>query len=253
MGRACVRESECAAGEGCHFVSPRSSYRRCRTTAGTKSLGQTCGSPAECRSGECFDRDWHIANGANRAACSGACVVSTDCGPDQRCARLVVGNNGTPSDPLDDLVSGYCRTLFETATAVACASDANCADRKDGSDTCETTYGICYKKTAAPGSACTGDAQCPLGGVCSVGPRFPGGYCQTFGCAAGTTSGVNACPGTGSTCAQRGGPDEPISGCYEACTPSDAGNSCSRAGEGYGCMSARVGTPATVCMAGSGT
>ena len=54
------------------------------------------------------------------------------------------------------------------------------------------------------------------------------------------TSGVNACPGTGSTCAQRGGPDEPISGCYEGCTPSDAGNTCSRASAGYACESPRA-------------
>ena len=98
--------------------------------------------------------------------------------------------------------------------------------------------------------------QCPVGGECSVGPRFTGGYCQTFGCAAGATSGVSACPNagsSGSTCAQRGGPDEPISGCYEACTPSDAGNTCSRASAGYACESPRAGTPPSVCLVGSGT
>jgi len=253
MGRECVRESDCAAGEGCRFVGARSSYRVCRATAATKSLGQACASPSECRSGECFDRDWHVGSGDTRAACSGACTVSSDCGADQRCARLVVGNNGTPSDPLDDLVSGYCRTLFEARPALACASDASCVSRQDGSDTCDTTYGVCYKKASAPGTACAADAQCPLGAECSMGPRFAGGYCQTFGCAAGATSGVNACAGTGTTCAQRGGPDEPISGCYEGCTASDAGNTCSRASDGYACESPRVGTPASVCLVGSGT
>ena len=53
------------------------------------------------------------------------------------------------------------------------------------------------------------------------------GYCQTFGCDQAATTGVNACPGTNSICAQRGGPDEPISACYEKCMPTGA--ACSRA------------------------
>jgi hypothetical protein len=252
MGTPCVRESDCAPTEGCRFVGARSNYRVCRATTATKSLGQACGGPAECRSGECFDRNWHVGSGTNRAACSGACTVSSDCGADQRCARLVAGNNGTPNDPLDDVVSGYCRTLFEPAPALACMSDAGCIARQDGSDGCDTTYGLCYKKAAAQGSACAADVQCPLGAECSMGPRFTGGYCQTFGCAVGATSGVNACA-TGSTCAQRGGPDEPISGCYEGCSPGDAGNTCSRASAGYACESPRASDPPSVCLVGSGT
>ena len=197
MGRACVREADCAASEGCRFVGARSSYRVCRATTATKSLGQACGSPRRVPQRRVLRPRLARRSGANRAACSGACTVSSDCGADQRCARLVVGNNGTPNDPLDDLVSGYCRTLFEPTPALACASDANCVARQNGSDGCDTTYGLCFKKAAAPGSACTADAQCPLGGECSMGPRFTGGYCQTFGCVAGATSGVNACPGDG--------------------------------------------------------
>lgn len=253
MGTPCVRESQCAAGQGCRFVGPRSSFRRCQAGAGTKSLGTACTAGSECRSGECFDRDWHVSNGANRAACSGACAVNTDCGPDQHCARLVVGNNGTPSDPLDDAVSGYCRTLFEPTPSLACETDAACVARQNGSDGCDTTYGLCYRKAAVPGSACTMDTQCPLGGECSMGVRFTGGYCQTFGCAAGATSGANACPGAKSACAQRGGPDEPISACYEGCSPGDGGTMCSRPGEGYGCESPMPGTPASVCLVSSGT
>ena len=81
-----------------------------------------------------------------------------------------------------------------------------------------------------PGSACTSETDCPLGADCSVGPRFTGGYCQTFGCDPAATSGLNACLGANSICAQRGGPDEPIAACYEKCTA--GGVACSRAGDG---------------------
>ena len=83
-----------------------------------------------------------------------------------------------------------------------------------------------------------------------MGPRFPGGYCQTFGCDSAATSGVNACPGN-STCAQRGGPDEPISACYEKCVP--GGTACSRASGGYVCESVTPTAQPSVCLVSSGT
>ena len=84
-----------------------------------------------------------------------------------------------------------------------------------------------------------------------LGPRFEGGYCQTFGCDQAATSGVDVCPGTNSTCAQRGGPDEPISSCYEKCTATGA--ACSRASVGYRCESIDTVAPPSVCLVNSGT
>ena len=108
--------------------------------------------------------------------------------------RLVVGNNGSGGDPLDDLVVGYCRTLFAPIAAAGCQSNASCVALQNGSDTCDLAHGLCFKSTAAPGSACTTETDCPIGGECSIGPRFPGGYCQTFGCSPMATSGVDLCP-----------------------------------------------------------
>jgi hypothetical protein len=249
----CLRESACPANEGCVLYGARTSLRVCKA-GGPKSLGAACGNKNECRSGECFDRQWLMPNGSNRAYCSGTCVVNSDCGADQRCARLVVGNNGTPDDPLDDLVSGYCQTLFPPLAA-ECGASADCMARPDGSDTCDTVHGVCYKAAAVPGDACTNDAQCPLAGTCSKGPRFPSGYCQTFGCStAATASGVDLCPGASSTCAQRDGPDEPIAGCYRGCSiVTDAGLTCPRGNEGYGCEPRRPGTPPSICLATGGT
>ena len=116
-----------------------------------------------------------------------------------------------------------------------CGIDSDCVALADGSDTCDAAHGLCYNKTAVPGSPCTTDDGCMLGGICSGGTRFPGGYCQTFGCApnpTGSTPAVDLCAGAGSACVQRGAPDAPIHACYDGCQfGSDAGAlMCLRAG-----------------------
>ena len=108
----CERESECPAGRAARAVRPP--HLDARLPAGGRGQvarrGVHAGN-AECRSGECYDQGFN-AHGAQRTR-SGACGVNSDCSADPRCTRLVVGNNGTPDDPLeDDLVSGYCQTLF---------------------------------------------------------------------------------------------------------------------------------------------
>jgi len=250
-GTVCVREADCQPGQGCVVYGGRTSLRVCRA-GGTKSLGTACGADAECRSKQCVDRDLFVNGGQNRTYCSGFCQVNSDCGPDQTCTRLVVGNNGTSGDPLDDVVVGFCRTLFAPVLGTGCQSDADCVTHQTG-DGCDVAHGLCFKKGAVPGSACATEFDCPVGGDCSIGPRFTGGYCQTFGCDAAATSGVNVCPGTNSICAQRGGPDEPISACYEKCTPGDGGTTCSRASAGYTCESARPGEVPSICLVASGT
>jgi hypothetical protein len=250
-GTPCVREADCPAAQGCTLYGARTTLRICRA-GGAQSLGAACTASSQCRSGECYDRDFHLYGGQNRAYCSGVCNVNSDCGRDQTCARLVVGNNGTPGDPLDDLVAGYCRTLFVAVATTGCGTDAECVGGQNVSaDTCDVAHGLCYRKAALPGSACVTDTDCPVGGECSTGPRFTGGYCQTFGCDPAATSGVNACAGPNSLCAQRGGPDEPISGCYEKCAP--GGGACSRAGAGYTCQPISTATSLTACLVGNGT
>jgi hypothetical protein len=247
-GKACTREADCDAPAGCVFYAGRTGFRVCRATGGTKAMGAACANNADCRSGECYDRNGTQNGGANRTFCSGPCVHNSDCGADQRCARLVVSNNGTPTDPLDDLVSGYCQTLFPPTAAEDCETDANCVARQDGSDTCDVTHGLCYKKSAVSGSPCARDTECMFGGICSTGPRFLGGYCQIFGCQPGATvPAVDTCPGAGSACAIRGGPDEPIGACYEGCTPATP---CSRAN--YSCEPPITGATPSICLSGSG-
>jgi len=247
-GTICQNEAGCPAGQGCVLYGARTALRVCKA-GGTKSLGAPCAAGSECRSGECYDRDFLVAGGQNGTLCSGPCQVNSDCGADQTCARLVVGNNGTAGDPLDDSVVGYCRSLFPSSNA--CSDDNSCVLRNNGSDACDSAHGLCYRRAAAPGSPCTSAYDCPLGGDCSTGPRFAGGYCQTFGCDPAATSGVNACPGTNGQCAQRGGPDEPISACYEKCVP--GGAVCSRASAGYTCEAPTPNALPSICLVASGT
>jgi hypothetical protein len=227
-GTACVRESDCPADQGCIGAGARTHLMICQTTGGTKSTGDKCTKSTECRSGQCYDREFHAD--ANRSFCSAVCGKSSDCGADQRCARIVLNNNGTPADPRDDLVVGICQSLFVPVAASGCQTNADCT--KNGADTCSKTYGLCYKAGAPSGAACTDDVGCELGAVCTIGPRFPGGYCQTFGCAPGAAAGSpDSCPGANATCVQRGS-DEPINACYEGCAQSA---DCSRVKQMYVC------------------
>ncbi|HVU51748.1 MAG TPA: Dickkopf N-terminal cysteine-rich domain-containing protein [Polyangia bacterium] len=225
-GTACAREADCPADQGCVSVGARTRLQTCQAAAGKKSTGDACTNGSECRSGHCYDRDFH--ENPDHGYCSATCGKSSDCGADQRCARIVLNNNGTPADPRDDLVVGLCQALF--AAAGGCTSNADCT--ANGADTCSTKYGLCYKAGAPSGAPCTDDVGCDLGAVCTTGARFPGGYCQTFGCAPDAAPGsVDSCPGAHPTCVQRGS-DEPINACYEGCVRS---GDCSRVAQMYAC------------------
>ncbi|HXI57226.1 MAG TPA: hypothetical protein VNO55_14255 [Polyangia bacterium] len=225
----CKAESECPAGQGCRVLGPRTALQICKP-GGTKTVGAACASGAECRSGECLDTLFRFPGTASRAACSAVCWKNSDCGPQQRCQREPQSDNGTTQDPLDDIVLGYCRTLLVPAVADACAGDQTCLDRKTG-DSCDLATGLCFTKAALIGAACQTDADCLLGATCEGGPRFPGGACLLSGCQPGVASGVDACPGATSLCAQRAS-DAPVFRCYERCaTAAD----CSRSPAGYRC------------------
>jgi hypothetical protein len=229
-GTACEREADCPADQGCVAYGARTSLMTCQKVGGTKSMGDPCTKGSQCRSGQCFDRDFHADS--NRSFCSGPCGKSSDCGADQRCARVVLSTNGTPADPRDDVVAGLCQSLFVSVAANGCQKNEDCTT--DGADTCSMKYGLCYKAGVASGAPCTGDPSCELGAVCTLGPRFPGGYCQTFGCAPNAAVGsVDRCPGANATCVQRGS-DDPLNACYEGCTRTA---DCSRAAQSFMCES----------------
>jgi hypothetical protein len=257
-GTPCTHESACPSGQGCVSVGSRTASRICKQTGGSTTVGKACTDSTQCLSGACFDQTFAVGGGGNQTFCSSVCTVNSDCGPDQICARLVQNNNGTPNDPTDDVVIGQCQTLFAPLATMGCTSDAACVALNDESDTCDTFHGVCYKKSAVPGSACTMNTGCMLGGVCSTGARFPGGYCQSYGCApspTGSTPNVDLCPGPGSVCVQRGGPDAPLYACYDGCAfGADAGaQTCIRAASGYVCSAPVPGAPANICLGQFGT
>ena len=245
----CVRESDCPAGQGCMPSGARTALYTCQTAPGTKSVGQACAAAAECRSAACYDRQFSLPGATNRAFCSSTCSVNSDCGADQMCVRLVHNNNGTPSDPSDDVVVGICQTLFLPNGAAGCDPTSCAVSVTGGVAACDTVHGLCYNSAALPGSACNSDGDCMLGGVCSTGSRFPHGYCQLYGCSPTAAAGsVDSCPGTGSACVQRGGPDAPLRACYDGCSYADGGDTCLRPADGYFCDAPLPGAPASICL-----
>ena len=157
--------------------------------------------------------------GQNRAYCSGACTVNSDCGPDQRCTRLVVGNNGIggrsarrPRDRLlpDDVRRRRQHRLHQRRGAASRSRTARtAATRRTGS-------AIARRPCPAPPAPARRTARWAANAASGRVSRAA--TARRSAATPAATSGVNACPGN-STCAQRGGPDEPISACYEKCTP----------------------------------
>jgi hypothetical protein len=242
-GMLCATERDCPAGQGCLRVGARTAVRVCKA-GGTKSMGEACTAAGDCRSGECYDREFRNGTANLRAFCSGGCTQNSDCGADQRCVAKVVGNNDTPDDPQDDVVVGYCRSLFASPISVACANSAACVGQGNGADTCHPTYGICYNAAAVVGGPCGSDDACGVGGACAMGPVFAGGGCVLDGCAPTGAAGADLCPGAQSVCSQRAS-DQPIHRCYEGCTTA---GSCSRVAQNYFCAAAQTGQPVSICL-----
>jgi hypothetical protein len=242
----CKREADCPTGQGCVRYGMRTDLLVCKA-GGALSLGAPCTDGTQCRSGECYDRDFrlYVAGGGSRTYCSGICSKNSDCGADQRCVREVIGNNGTPAEPRDDIIVGYCRTLFVSPASAACATDQDCVAAGKGGDSCDVTHGLCYSKNAVIGGACVSDDGCGLGAACETGPTFANGACLLEGCSpTATGSGVDACPGPGAVCSQRAS-DQPLFRCYEGCVKQD---DCTRGAESYFCAAAQPGQPVSICL-----
>jgi hypothetical protein len=259
-GTACTREGACPAGQGCVAAGTRTALTVCKPSSGTLAVGTACMMASDCLSGICYDREFKIHGANNKTFCSAVCTFNSDCGANQVCSRIVQNNNGTPNDPTDDVVGGLCQSLFTPVGVTGCALDSDCVKQANGSDTCDVTHGLCYNKSAVPGSACTSEAGCMIGGVCSTDPHlFPGGYCQLYGCApnpTGTTPSVDLCPGVGSVCLQRGGPDAPLYACYNGCqlgSDASAPLMCLRPSAGYFCVAPSAGAPPSICLGQGGT
>jgi hypothetical protein len=244
-GKVCAKESDCGATEGCvpyGGTTGRTALQVCKP-GGTKATGEKCTADADCRSKLCFDREFQVPATGKRTFCTANCRKNSDCAPDQQCARIVLNNNGTPADPRDDVVTGYCRSLFTPTEAMGCKNDSECTAK--GGTTCDKTHGLCYTAGAKPGATCTTPENCELGATCPTSDDgYPGGYCLSHGCAPGAATGVDSC-GANGVCAQRG-TDAPLNACYEGCATS----ACSRAAESYVCKPATSapGATGTICL-----
>ena len=243
-GTICTSEGACPAGQGCVLYGARTTVRTCKAGAGTKSLGEACTAPAQCRSGECYDRNFGIGSTANRALCSGVCARNSDCAMNQRCVVEVVGNNGTIDDPLDDVVVGDCRSLFSATIGSGVPEQQRLRDPGQGRrhlrpDLRHLLQGerghrrpVCRRRCLRPGP----DLR--------ARPAFARGACVLQGCATRGRDRRRRLPGRGSTCAS-GMSDEPLYRCYEGCATAGG---CSRQADNYFCAPAQTGQSISICL-----
>ncbi len=240
---ACARRPA-PPDQGCVLYGGAPSLRVCRATAARSRWDRRAPGQASAAAASATTATGTSLTAANRAYCSGACTVNSDCGPDQRCVRLVVGNNGTPGRSAGRPGVGLLPHAVRAAAGDWLRHRRRLRRRARTARTAATSCtASAIKKAAVPGSACTARCECPLGGVCSMGPRFAGGYCQTFGCDPAATSGANACPGSRTAPARSAAVPTSRSPAATRAASRDAGSACSRASAGYACESATAGVP----------
>ena len=163
-GTVCVREAMCPAGQGCVLYGGRTSLQdlpRRRHQVGRHGVRGGLRVPQRR-----MLRPRLSTSAAARTAptARAPAQVNSDCGArsalrpagrrQQRLARRSARRPGRRLLP--DAVRADRRRR-------RCTSDASCVARQDGSDTCDVAHGLCYRKAAAPGSACSSASRLPAG------------------------------------------------------------------------------------------
>ncbi len=213
---------DCQSGEACVEVADASTFR----CTAIKENGEACDPEAQenrCRNGFCFDIDFGSEQGGSptNTYCSGFCLTSADCGPQQVCANVLFAEND-PNLDTDDVAVGLCRTQH-VRTGTGCQSAADCTGASTG-DSCDTTTGRCYTAAASWGDTCAEAADCPQGGFCDT--DVPGGLCYLPGC--DPANGNTDCGGGAAACS-----DESLVG---TCLASCASSADCRQGDGFSCV-----------------
>ena len=240
-GTICTRRAPARRGRAACSTARAPRCARARRAA-AKSLGEACTAPAQCRSGECYDRNFsHRQRRQPRALLGRLRARTATAAPNQRCVVEVVGNNGTHRRPArrrrrrllpqpvlgDDRVGlpeqqrlrdpGQGRRHLRpdataSATRRARSSAAPCASRR----------------RLRPGADLRARADVRRAAPACCRAARPAG-----------ATGADVCPGATSTCSQRVS-DEPLYRCYEGCATAGG---CSRQADNYFCAPAQTGQP----------
>ena len=153
-----------------------------------------------------------------RATARASAHVNSDCGPDQRCVRLVVGNNGTIDDPLDDVVVGYCRTLFvPTDQRGAARTSAECVDPGQRRGHLRPDARHLLQGGRGHGGPCAADGALRPGPDLRARAALRGRRLRAAAARPAGATGVDACPGRAARSAASAASDEPLYRCYEGC------------------------------------
>ena len=167
-GTACLRESDCPRTRAASPTACAPAYASAGRPAAPSRLGSACTGNADCRSGECFDRNFD-QYGGQRAVLLGGLRRSTATAARIRLRALGGENNGTP----DRLRS----TTWWPATARRCSPRRRQRLRADARlRGARRRLGHLRRRPRAllqgggpSGLALYGGCRCMLGGICSRG------------------------------------------------------------------------------------
>ena len=185
-----------SGGAGLRALRRAHQPARSAGAGGTEVARHGCTGAAECRSGECYDRDFHVSGGQNRAFCSGACAG------EQRLRPRSALRRGWSS-------ATTARRRPARRPGGRLLPHAVRADRRDGlrdRRRLRRAPGRLghLRRRARPLLPQGGRARVGLHGATRLPARrrsaararaSPGGYCQTFGCDRGRDVGRGRLPG----------------------------------------------------------
>ena len=172
------------------------------------------------------------------------------------CARLVQNNNGTPSDPTDDVVAGECQTLFVPVGASGCGDRRRLPGaRRTARDTCDAAHGLCYRQGGRLRLALYDGRRLHAGRNLLEGHALPRRLLPDLRLLAepGAPAGVDVCAGAGSACVQRGGPDAPIRRLLRRVLGRPDAGALMRLRDGIRLRGAGRRPPASICLGQNGT
>jgi hypothetical protein len=156
----CASNSDCAPGKFCNAGA-----------CGLKRLGQLCGGPTECDSGNCVD---------------GVCCSSPSCGNCQVCNLTNNAGSCQPVAAGNIEPHGGCTANPPCGNNGTCDGTGLCANAAVGTS-CGASLAMCSGATNTPLGTCDGNGTCAQ----------PSMSCGAYMCNAGATACLTMCGGNG--------------------------------------------------------
>ena len=138
------------------------------------------------------------------------------------CTRLVQNNNGTPSDPTDDVVAGECQTLFVPVGVERLRHRFGLRGAGERLGHLRRDPRALLQQVGGSGLGLHDGHRLHAGRrLLDAARAFPAATARPSAARRtppASTPAVDLCAGAGSACVQRGAPDAPLHACYDGCT-----------------------------------